>query len=221
MSTEPKTLVVSFAGNGLAYGGVPKIEFKNFLKQHFSHFDAQFYIDDSCQCYHHGMQGISKNIDETTEYLRAAFEGYDRIICLGSSAGGYAAILFGSLLKVDSVIAFIPQTVLTSPYRDERYRNLKPHINPTTNYFLYGDISIDDVNNCHHISQCENIAMLSNVKLHKLRGVNLKALKHSGQLLKIIQCNIEGKEIPIERHIPHLGKFNHLHRFFFVKLVGA
>ena len=214
MSLKQKTLIVSFAGNGLAYGGVPKFEFINFLKQHFSHVDAQFYIDISCQCYHHGMQGISTNIDETVEYLKNAFEGYDRIICLGSSAGGYAAILFGSLLKVYSVIAFIPQTVLTSPNRDERYRNLKPHINPTTKYFLYGDISIDDINNCHHISQCDNIATLSNVRLQKLRGVNLKALKHNGQLLKIIQCNVEGKEIPIETNIQYKGRFNHLHRFF-------
>lgn len=214
MSTEPKTLIVSFAGNGLAYGGVPKFEFINFLKQHFTHIDAQFYIDNSCQCYHHGMQGISTNIDETVEYLRKAFEGYERVICLGSSAGGYAAILFGSLLKVDYVIAFIPQTILTSPNRDERYRNLKPHINPTTKYFLYGDINIDDVNNCHHISQCENIAKLSNVKLQKIQGVNLKAMKHSGQLLKIIQSNVEGKEIVIETQMSHLGKFNQLHRFF-------
>lgn len=214
MSTEPKTLIVSFAGNGLAYGGVPKFEFINFLKQHFTHIDAQFYIDNSCQCYHHGMQGISTNIDETVEYLRKAFEGYERVICLGSSAGGYAAILFGSLLEVDYVIALIPQTILTSPNRDERYRNLKPHINPTTKYFLYGDISIDDVNNCHHISQCENIANLSNVKLQKIHGVNLKAMKHNGQLLKIIQGNVEGKEIVIETQRQHLGKFNQLHRFF-------
>ena len=33
---------------------------------------------------------------------------------IGSSSGGYAAILLGNLLKFKKVIAFNPQTVLTS-----------------------------------------------------------------------------------------------------------
>jgi 1-aminocyclopropane-1-carboxylate deaminase/D-cysteine desulfhydrase-like pyridoxal-dependent ACC family enzyme len=185
-----KTLIVSFAGHGLKYGGVPKIEFANFLKHHFPHIDAQFYIDMNCKSYHHGMQGISKNIEETVEYLKQKFENYDRVICLGASAGGYAAILFGSLLDVVSVIAFIPQTVLRSKDRDEKYRNIAPHINTTTKYHIYGDVSILDENNYHHISQCENISMFPNVALTKLHGVNLRNMKINGQLLHIMNTII-------------------------------
>lgn len=207
-----KTLIVSFAGHGLKYGGVPKIEFANFLETYFSHIDAQFYIDNTCSSYHHGMQGVSTNIDETVEYLRQRFEGYDKIICLGASAGGYAAILFGSLLKVDTVMAFIPQTILKHKDREDKYRNLAPFINPGTKYHVFGDISITDENNCHHISQCENIAKHSNVKLERMYGVNLKALKYTGQLLRIfkeiVQCNI----VPMKRY-SNWHKFPHLARY--------
>lgn len=207
-----KTLIVSFAGHGLKYGGVPKIEFANFLQTHFSHIDAQFYIDNTCSSYHHGIQGISRNIDETVEYLRKQFEGYDRVICLGASAGGYAAILFGSLLKVDTVIAFIPQTILRSQDREDKYRNLAPFINPDTKYYLYGDTSIIDERNCHHISQCENIAIDSNVKLERMHGVNLKQLKYTGQLLHIFKEIIDYNIGPVKMY-SNWSKFPHLARF--------
>lgn len=210
-----KTLIVSFAGHGLKYGGVPKIEFANFLNQHFSHIDAQFYIDTQCKCYHHGMQDISTNIDDTVEYLKVMFEGYDRVICLGTSAGGYAAILFGSLLKVDTVIAFIPQTILKSEDRDERYRDLFPHINTTTKYHIFGDLNITNKNNYHHISQCENIGMYPNVTLNRMEGVNLRIMKNSGQLLHIIKGIVNKKGYCIDKPITdqYLSKFPQLHRF--------
>jgi hypothetical protein len=210
----PRTLIVSFAGHGLKYGGVPKIEFANFLNQHFSHIDAQFYIDQSCQCYHHGMQDISTNIDETVEYLKIKFEGYERVICLGTSAGGYAAILFGSLLNVDSVIAFIPQTTLTSKDRDERYRNLMPVINTTTKYHLFGDVNVLDKRNCHHISHCENIAIYPNVVLNRIHGVNLGTMKNSGKLYNIINGIVNNKGYDIDIHTEHhLSRFPQARRF--------
>lgn len=214
-----KTLIVSFAGHGLKYGGVPKIEFANFLKHHFPHIDAQFYIDMNCKSYHHGMQGISKNIEETVEYLKPKIENYDRVVCLGASAGGYAAILFGSLLNVDSVIAFIPQTVLTSKDREEKYRNLAPHINTTTKYHIYGDVNIQDEKNCHHISQCENVTMFPNVSLTKLNGVNLQTMKLNGKLLHIMNMIVNKNNENSENNctttdIGHIfNRFPQIHRF--------
>ena len=201
-----KTLIVSFAGHGLMYGGVPKIEFSNFLKQHFSHIDAQFYVDYNCKSYHQGIQGISHNIDETVDYLKDKFKGYERVICLGASAGGYAAILFGSLLNVDTVIAFIPQTKLKSRERDEKYRDIAPHINTTTKYYIIGDVSIHDENNCHHISQCERVSIFPNVHLTKLKGVNLAIMRHNGQLLAIM-TQIIGDHGNKERKFPQLQRF--------------
>lgn len=217
-----KMLIVSFAGNGLRYGGIPKVEFGNFLNRHFSHIDAQFYIDYSCKSYHFGMEGISTNIDDTVQALKEKFEGYDRVICLGASAGGYAAILFGSLLNVDSVIAFIPQTVLKSTNRDERYRNLQTVINTTTKYYIIGDESISDTNNYHHISQCENISMFHNVFLRRMNGVDLHALRYSGQLFNMVNNIIQHnddmfmsstKAVAYHKELSLISsKFHHLRR---------
>lgn len=180
-----KTLIVSFAGHGLI-NERPRIEFASFLKQHFPHMDAQFYMDSNCKSYHFGMEGISTNIDETVQFLKRQIDGYERIVFLGASAGGYAAILFGSLLNVDTVIAFIPQTIIRSKTSDERYRNLRTIINTTTKYYIIGDQSIEDRNNYHHISHCENIATFNNVLIKRMQGVKLSALRDSGQLYTIV-----------------------------------
>lgn len=95
---------------------------------------------------------------------------------MGTSAGGYAAILFGSICNVNHVISFIPQTILQNPYS-----NLKNKINKNTKYVLYGDKSIKDVNNHHHILHCENLECFPN------EGVDVKMLRDTGELKKIIK----------------------------------
>jgi esterase/lipase len=37
---------------------------------------------------------------------------YDNICFIGNSMGGYAAILFGTLLNIDNIISFAPQTFI-------------------------------------------------------------------------------------------------------------
>ena len=59
-----------------------------------------------------GFNGIGKNINCTIAFLKTEFATYNKVLCIGGSAGGYASILFGSLLKVNKVIGVIPQTDL-------------------------------------------------------------------------------------------------------------
>jgi hypothetical protein len=99
---------------------------------------------------------------------------------MGVSAGGYSAILFGSTCNnVNSVISFIPQTILTNPI-NIKYLNLKNIINKNTKYLLYGDKSIKNINDFHHISHCENIEHFTNVTIIKNEGCDLKHLRDSG-----------------------------------------
>ena len=49
---------------------------------------------------------------KTHSFLKREFAKYNKVICTGISAGGYASLLFGSLLKVNCVIAIIAQTDL-------------------------------------------------------------------------------------------------------------
>lgn len=67
------------------------------------------------------LKGINSQINspqKLIEWLKNETNGY-KIITIGSSAGGYAAILYGSMLNAHKVIAFNPQfeirTILNEP----------------------------------------------------------------------------------------------------------
>lgn len=180
------TLIISFAGRDRIFGGIKTFEFVNFLENKFNTINRHFYIDTHLNSYHNGIRGITKNIDETVEYLKDIVINYKNVIFLGTSSGGYAAILFGSLLNINSVVAFIPQTFRTSKKVDEKYRDISQYINDTTKYCIYGDPSISDINHFHHISHCERISHHSNVFLTKKENFNLKQMRDSGELYDIL-----------------------------------
>jgi hypothetical protein len=181
-------LIVSFAGNAKLFGGIPRFEFVQFLKQ----FDVSkhFYLDEHSDLYHKGLAGITSSIDETVTYLKNEIKDYKRVLFLGNSGGGYAAILFGSLLEVTSVVAFVPQTIRHNDVVDEKYRDSSIFINSKTNYYIYGDTSILNVKDCHHISHCERIAHHPNVFLTKKNGLHLKEMRDNGELFNILKTII-------------------------------
>lgn len=181
-----ETLIISFAGHDRIFGGIPRFEFVNFMETHFKNISRHFYTDKYLNSYHQGIHEITNNIDETTEYLKNEIKNYKNVICLGVSSGGYAAILFGSLLNINYVLAFIPQTLRRNKNIDEKYRDISRFINETTKYYIYGDLSVSDVNDCHHISQCERISHHSNVFIIKKKYINLKEMRDKGELYVIL-----------------------------------
>jgi len=181
------TLIVSFAGNAKLFGGIPRFEFVNFLKQF--NVSKHFYIDEHNDLYHKGLIGTT-SIDETVTYLKNEIKQYKRVLFLGNSGGGYAAILFGSLLEVNMVLAFVPQTIRRNDIVDEKYRDISHFINNKTKYYIYGDTSIINPLDCHHISHCERIAHHPNVFLIKKNGLYLKEMRDSGELFDILKTII-------------------------------
>ena len=180
------TLIVSFAGNAKLFGGINKFEFLNFLSKHFKNASKHFYIDEHSDLYHKGISGISNNIDETVSYLQNEIKNYKNVIFIGNSAGGYASILFGSLLEINYVLSFIPQTFRRNNNIDEKYRDISIFINNKTKYYIYGNTSISNENDCHHISHCERISHHSNVFLFRKNKINLKEMRDNGELFKIL-----------------------------------
>lgn len=184
-----KNLIICFGGMALKFGGILPFEFLNYLSSNYTdNCDLIFYIDENNSWYHKGIKNITNNIDETTIYLNNIIKNgnYEKIIFMGVSAGGYGAILFGSLCNnVNYVISFIPQTILTNPI-NINYINLKTVINKNSKYILYGDTSIQNINDNHHISHCENIEQFTNVKIIKNSSCNLKELRDNGFIKKTI-----------------------------------
>jgi hypothetical protein len=105
-------LFLSFGGVRMG-SGMPPFEFTASLS---SRGVPGYFIKDFRQSwYHKGLLGISQDITGTHAYLQdlVARQGCERLVTLGSSAGGYAAILFGALLNADRVAAFAPQAEVT------------------------------------------------------------------------------------------------------------
>lgn len=182
------TLIIAFSGHALKFGQVPVFEFYNFLGKHFPQYNKHFYIDIKLKHFHYGIDGISDSVESTVAYLEDKIKGYKKVICMGVSSGGYAAILFGSLLDVSTVIAFIPQTILRGEGLDDDYRDLNKYVNSETKYHIYGDPNVKWHLDCHHISHCENIGGFPNVTVYKVPDcVEMSKLKRSGQLFEIIR----------------------------------
>jgi hypothetical protein len=183
-----KSLIICFGGMALKFGGLLPFEFLNYLSStYIDNCDLIFYIDKNRCWYHKGIQDITNNIEDTILYLNSIIKNgnYQKVIFMGTSAGGYASILFGSLCEnVNNVISFMPQTLLNNPI-DIKYSNLKNIINENTKYIVCGDTSIRNNEDNHHISHYENIECFSNVKIIKMNGLNLKQLRDNG-FIKII-----------------------------------
>ena len=107
-----------------------------------------------------GLPGMGKNINHTISFLQNIVRKYTNVICTGTSMGGYASILFGSLLGVNHVIVGNAQTdlefVLKYTYKKgnrkisrlshrkkecpatwNKFSNLRNHMNNSVNYQVY------------------------------------------------------------------------------------
>ncbi len=201
-SPGARRLIVSFAGLMNKMGGIPQYEFRNFLSKNFPEDHKIYYIDLHKKWYHRGIPGITSNIDETVAYLNGKIAGYDQVVFIGTSAGGYAAILFGALCRgVTTVISFIPQTILY-PYVERgnkagthKYFNLRNVLMESTNqetqYHLYGDKTITDIQHLHHIYHCRNLQGLRGVTVYEMNGLDMPSLRNSGELLRIFHTHFD------------------------------
>jgi hypothetical protein len=119
------TLIISFAGLGCK-NTAPTFIFYNFLKR-YNNIDKLFLRDIKCQYYLTGLKHNTNTITDTVTFIQNIIKGrnYKKVFAIGCSAGAFAAILYGHLLKIDKVIAFAPQTVLneykTNVMKDNTY----------------------------------------------------------------------------------------------------
>lgn len=186
-------LIVCFSSSQPNREDLLTFEFHNYLSSLYDgKVDMMFYVDRASDFYHRGLPGITSDVEGTAEYLAAIIKNgkYNNVIFMGVSAGGYAAILFGSLCNTEHVVAFIPVTKLDDAsglrYSDVRYKDLKRVINDKTNYVLYGDTTVKDVNNPHHISQCDNLACFQNVNIVRKKYVITRNMRDNGEIKELL-----------------------------------
>jgi SAM-dependent methyltransferase len=111
MSCDTRTLLIVFGGM-IGGAGTPHFDFLPLIRDIPV---KRIAVRDLRQAwYHRGIPGHGTTINEAAEALAvlASDNGADRIITVGTSAGGYAALLFAALLGAEQAHCFAAQTVL-------------------------------------------------------------------------------------------------------------
>jgi pimeloyl-ACP methyl ester carboxylesterase len=105
-------LIISFAFRDEK--SLPRFDFFGRTKKLEKRFDVQFnrilLRDLFNSWYHRGVPGLGPDVDAVTASLRALIDAIhpSRVITIGQSMGGYAAIMFGMLLRAERIVAFGP-----------------------------------------------------------------------------------------------------------------
>lgn len=178
-------LFITFAGLGCK-GTLPTFIFHNYLKQ-YTTIDKLFLRDIKCKYYLTGLKNSTKDIDETVKFIKKliSVKKYKKIIGLGCSAGGFAAILFGNILNFTKVIAFSPQVVINN----DKIEIVKDNVNaPNTCKYL----SKYSTNNFY--TKCLNLKSFmpftTSVDIHysksSLKGVD----KRHAEYIKHEKCDL-------------------------------
>jgi len=111
MRSRSRTLLVAFGGLDRRIG-MPPFEFLALTGE--LPVKRIFLRDPRRSWYHRGLPGRGDTLMSVAESLReeTAGLGIERLVVAGNSGGGYAALVYGTLLRADLVLAFSPRTVL-------------------------------------------------------------------------------------------------------------
>ncbi|WP_373480503.1 hypothetical protein [Geminocystis sp.] len=122
LDRDGNTLLIIFGGiqSGL---GIPPFEFKRITDS--LPVKLIFIRDLSQAWYHLELPSIGNGINDiilTIESIKQQ-TNYSKVVCIGNSMGGYAALLIGSLIQADQVLSFVPQTFISKWLRIINFDN--------------------------------------------------------------------------------------------------
>ena len=206
LSETGAPLLVAFGGfaGGL---GIHPSEFFDLTKD--ARANRIFMRDVQKVWYQRGLPGVATDIDGIASFLAEKREevGASRVVLVGNSMGGYAAVVLGILLDADRVLAFAPQTFIGRLHRfvhydrrctelirnvhrtpNRRYLDLKPllrRLSPSCeiDMFYCQDDRLDRIH-------AERLNFAPNVHTHSLSKGGHSVIKHlrsSGALTSVVR----------------------------------
>jgi pimeloyl-ACP methyl ester carboxylesterase len=192
-------------------------EFFNLVSR-LEHPPKQIFVRDLERAfYHRGVVGAGSSIEEVADYLRATVReaGVERVVTVGNSAGGYAALLFGHLIGATEVHAFGPETFLTrfrrALHRDRRFRQflgplraagdldsrysdlrkvLGRHQGDTRFVIHYSSLHRLDVAHAKHVRNLPGVELQPH---GHIKGVFVRVLRDTGALEALIKDAVSGR----------------------------
>lgn len=184
---EKKYCVLYFSSNDLYYPNtetalreqvLKKNRFEWYGKRINHAFKHVFLRDIKKQWYLTGINESISTPEKLFHFLKSETEGY-KVVALGSSAGGFAAVLFGQLLNAECIFTFNGQfeiaSLLNKPnaeiidpviFRNRDNKNLTPYFNlskiitnPDSIYYFHSNKSQWDI---------EQWEVINNIPVHKI-----------------------------------------------------
>lgn len=219
-------LLIAFGGIAGRMAAVPPFEFFK-LTRHLR-VNKAYLRDLDQRWYHGGLRGVTGSIGETADYLGCMMSACrtGRTVVFGSSMGGYAALLFGSLVRANAVHAFSPHTWLRDRRSIRNRDKLKAlHDGFSGEYFDLSDVpgtsagsgedhvyyDVTDRKDRRQVARLEARGRL-HLQLHPYKGGGhnlVKYLKASGELEKLVIASLKGlpyeprTDIPLRRSLLH------------------
>lgn len=207
-SVDSDIMLIAFGGMNSRMG-MPPFEFFNLTQDYPV---KKIFLRDLRQSwYQRGLPQVGANANAVLKYLQTEIAQHQlqKIVITGSSAGGFAALLFGYLLKVDLVLSFAPQTCIDThtcfvlgdnryrkqiiklyqyPHGQHKYYNLsklfKSDHDLQTQFHIYFD------QNCGlDVRHANTLKNHPNVELHPYQEGGhgmIKILKETGELKQIL-----------------------------------
>lgn len=159
---------------------------KNRIKRANKHI---FVRDLYKSWYLFGINSKLHNIESLCEFIKRETRGYKEIVMIGSSAGAYAAILIGTKIKANVILAFSPQWNLYDENIVEKLHRKRPDLE-TKDCQKYYDLT--------KYGDCESVFYFVPI----FSEDDIIQLNHAEELSKIhiirIKSNLHGVAIPYD-----------------------
>lgn len=185
--TQKDTCAIYFSSNDIYYPNEEEVFRKRIIEKNFFEWygtrvkNAYKHIllrDVHKQWYLSGINEKINSPEKLLEFLKSETEGCS-VTTVGSSAGGYAAVLYGSQIKAKKAIVFNAQFEIRTllelssskvdpfvfRYQDlpvSSYYDIKPFIDSNLDVFYFTSAKSKwDSEQCAHIKDVENVNILS------------------------------------------------------------
>lgn len=117
-----ENIIVSFGSVVGLFGGVNSGEFRKTLNKFNT--DILFLFDEKKVWYLKGIGDTTDSVGKLSKFITDITKSYKNVGFLGSSMGGYGALLMSIYCKPNSVLAFCPQ-VLIGSHKQSRFGDLR------------------------------------------------------------------------------------------------
>lgn len=208
---ESKKLYLIFGGISAGLGMVP---FEFYKTARIVDENKFFFRDFSQSWYQNGLPGVGRNVFEVAGYIRETIDGLqpEEIYFVGNSMGGFAALLFASLVGKGKAIAFAPQSfispILRYKHLDHRWQKqiiqtyiktfYKKHVWDLKKWLA---TSTNDLNADIFVSKRHRLDYLHANRLRSTKAINIHEYDVGGHAL--VKC------LRDEGHLPDilLGRY--------------